>query len=264
MIPVASNAAGEIRRPFFFTAVALTAVVVLVEVGLGSLVGGGSGGSLSPADAQAAGVPAGVVTPGSIPTELPSGAGIKHLALVDGLLLFTLVLIGSSLLISQRAYGRVQGLVTFVVTLLWIIGSLVLAGLALATLLLMIGLFVAVPFGTIAYLVVWGFFPVRDTAMVLALLLLLKLLFMAALVIAQPAFLKVKGLVVLVVVSLVLQLGLGLVQQLLPTVVVSIGDEFWALITAVVAVVWAIVMLVGAIPAMVNAVRAARSTTPGG
>ena len=149
-------------------------------------------------------------------------------------------------------------------TLLWISGSLVLAGVALATLLLMIGLFVAIPFGTIAYLVVWGFFPVRDTAVVLALLLSLKLLFIGALVAAQPGFLKVKGLVLLVMLSLVLQLGLGLVQQLLPGVVVSIGDEFWALITTVFAVVWAIVMAVGTIPAMVNAVQAARSTTSTG
>jgi len=261
---VAPTAAGEIRRPFFFVAAALIAAVVLVEVGQGALIGGGSGGSLSPVDAQASGVPPGLVTPGSISTKLPSGAGIGHLALVDGLLLFTVLLIGSSLLVSQRTYGRLQGLVTFVVTLLWIVGSLVLAGLALATLLLMIGLFVAIPFGTIAYLVLWGFFPVRDAAVVLALLLFLKLLFVGALVAAQPGFLKVKGLVVLVLLSLGLQLGLGLVQQLLPAVVVSIGDQFWALITTVVAVIWAIVMMVGAIPAMINAVQAARSTASTG
>ena len=70
---VAPNAAGEIRRPFFFVAVALIAVVVLVEVGLGALIGGGSGGSLSPVDAQASGVPPGLVTPGSIPTRLRNG-----------------------------------------------------------------------------------------------------------------------------------------------------------------------------------------------
>ena len=48
-------------------------------------------------------------------------------------------------------------------------------------------------------------------------------------------------------------------QATLPRVVVSIGDELWALVTAVVAVVWAVVMLVMAIPAIVNAVRVSAS-----
>ena len=87
---------------------------------------------------------------------------------------------------------------------------------------------------------------------------LLKLLFVGALIAAQPGFLKVRGLVILVSLSLVLQLVLGFIQQFLPSVVVSIGDQFWALVTTMVALVWALVMTIGAIPGMVNAVRASR------
>ena len=134
-----------------------------------------------------------------------------------------------------------------------------LALAALAKLLLMVGLFVAAPFGTIAYLIVWGSFPVGESAVVLALLLLLKLVFVGFLVSSQPRFLRVKGLMALLVTSVLLQLVLGLIHGFLPLVVVSIGDELWALVTAVVAAVWAVIMLVTAIPAIVNAVRVSAS-----
>ncbi|BAS15735.1 conserved hypothetical protein [Arthrobacter sp. Hiyo8] len=39
----------------------------------------------------------------------------------------------------------------------------------------------------------------------------------------------------------------------------SIGDQFWALITVVVALVWALVMLIGSIPAIINALRVSGS-----
>jgi len=258
---VTSSPSGELRRPLFVIATVLSAVVVMVELGLGALIGGGTAGVLPPDVAQASGVPPGSVTSAAVATQ-PAGAGIAHLALVDGLVLFTMLLIGSSLVVSQRLYGRYQGFVTFVVGVLWIVGALALAAVALSTLLLMIGLFVAIPFGTIVYLIVWGFFPVTSSAVVLALLLFLKLLFMAALIAAQPGFLKVKGLVILVSLSMVLQLALGFIQQFLPSVVVSIGDQCWALVTTVVALVWAVVMTIGAVPGMVNAVRASRPKAP--
>jgi signal transduction histidine kinase len=81
-----------------------------------------------------------------VQADRPPGLGIAYLGLVDGLLLFVILLLGSSLLISQRTYGRVQGIVTLVVALVWVVLS---ALLALSLLLLTIELFVAVPFGTL-------------------------------------------------------------------------------------------------------------------
>src|SRR5690348_9850373 len=42
------------------------------------------------------------------------GMGIPYLALLDALLLFTLVLMGASLIVPERVHGRVQGLATLI------------------------------------------------------------------------------------------------------------------------------------------------------
>lgn len=254
--------AGGLRKPLFVMAIVVAAMVIACELALSTTVGGGSAGALTetgngldPDTAKALSDPANAALTG----DSPPGSGIRYLALVDGLLLFTVLLLGSSVIFSQRAYARVQGIVTLVASILWIIGSFVLAVVAFVKLLLMIGLFVAPPFGTIAYLAAWGWFPVGEAAVLLALLLFLKLVFAGFLVAAQPRFLRVKGLMVLLALSVILQLALGLIHGFLPRVVVSIGDEFWAVVTAMVALVWAIVMLIVAIPAIVNAVRVSGS-----
>lgn len=252
---------GDLRRPFFVAAVAVAAVVVLGELGLAGLVGGNPVG-LVPVDvATSVGIDPDVAAEVSLGATTPPGSGIAYLALVDGLLLFTLALLGSSMVISHRTYGRVQGIVTLVVTFLWVLAGLLTALLAFAQLLLMIGLFVAVPFGTLAYLAIWGFFPVGDAALVLGLLLVLKVALVFLLFAAQQRFLQVKGLMALIAVSVLLQVVLGLIHGFLPRPVVAIGDQFWALVTAVVAIVWALVMLIGSIPAVVNAVRVSRAVT---
>jgi hypothetical protein len=183
----------------------------------------------------------------------PPGIGISYLALIDGLLLFVLAMEGLSLIVSQTTAARVQGIVTFIVSLIWIIVSVGLAFVALGLLLLMIGLLLAVPFGTLVYLAKWGFFPVGKSAAILSLILLLKLIWGGALVAANPRFLVVKSLVIWFLLSLVLQVVLSFLQGLLPGVIVSIGDALWALVIAVVAVVWAVITLIGAIPAVVKA-----------
>jgi hypothetical protein len=253
---------GGLRKPLFVMAIIVAVLVIACELALSPTVGGSAaaaltdtGSSLDPETTKALSDPANAALTG----DTPPGSGIRYLALVDGLLLFTVLLLGSSVIFSQRVYARVQGIVTFVAALLWIVGSFVLALVAFVKLLLMIGLFVAPPFGTIAYLVVWGWFPVGNAAVVLGLLLFLKLVFVGFLVAAQPRFLRVKGLMILVAVSVILQLVLGLIHGILPRVVVSIGDEFWAVITAIVALLWSVVMLIVAIPAIVNAIRVSGS-----
>jgi len=258
---VAEPSAGGLRVPLFVIAVVAAALVVATELALSFAVGGAPvstfGGS---AAGDALGVPPDLGA-NLAEAQSPPGAGIRYLALVDGLLLFTVLLLGSSMLLSQRVYARYQGAVTFVVSLLWVVLSLVLALVALAKLLLMVGLLLAVPFGTIAYLVVWGWFPVGTSAVLLGLMLFLKVVVVVCLVLAQPRFLAVKGLMALIAASVVLQLVLGLIQGFLPRVLVSIGDDLWALVTAVVALVWAVVMLVTSVPAIVNAIRVSRSVT---
>lgn len=249
--------AGDLRRPFFLVAAILLVLVLLAELGLSFLVAGSSG--QAGGAAAGLGVPAGVVAEATQDSSKPPGAGLASLALIDGLLLFTVLMIGLSLLVPLRIYGRIQGLITFIVSLLWMIMCFLLVLLALVKLFLMIGLFVSAPFGTLAYLAIWGFFPVGTAAAVLALLLVLKIAFGVFLVLAQPRFLRVKGLVILVALSVLFELILGIIHGFLPGPVVAIGDQFWAIVTGVAAFLWALVMLIGSIPAIINAVRVSGS-----
>ena len=250
---------AEVRRPLFFLACFALLLAVLVELGSGLVVGGGSAG---PVAGLAAGIPG--VEPdmvADVDAESPPGNGIGHLALIDGYLLFSVVMLGLSFVLSQRAYGRIQGIVTLIVSFCWIILSFIMALIAFVLLLVMFGLFVAVPFGTIAYLAVWGFFPVGQAATVLGLVLFLKLVFLVLLVLSQQKFLKAVALMIHIAVSFVLQLVLGIVQGWLPGIVVSLGDQLLALVFAIVSLVGAIWAFVWTIPAVVNAIRVSFSRT---
>ncbi|EMY35862.1 integral membrane protein [Arthrobacter crystallopoietes BAB-32] len=248
-------AAGGLRRPLFVLAAAAAVLVVLVEVGLPVLLLDGPPTRASPDAATALGVPEALLASSGSEVPQPPGAGIGFLAFIDGLLLFSVLMVGLSLLMPLRIYGRLQGIVTLVVSLLWILMCLLAGMAALATLMLMIGLFVSAPFGTLAYLAIWGSFSTGDAAVLLGLLLFLKVCFLVLLVLSQPRFLRVKGLMALAAVSVVLQLVLGFIHGFLPGPVVAIGDHFWAIVTAVVALVWALVMLVFSVPAIINAIR---------
>ncbi len=242
-----------LNRPLFVLACVAAVLAVVVELALGSALGGAAAGPLSPGAGGLTDVSP--LTLAAVQAQTPPGAGIRHLALFDGLLCFALAVVGAGALGSQRATARVQGIVTLVVSFFWLLGALVAAVLAFVQLLVMVGLFVAAPFGTIAYLAIWGFFPVGSAATLLGLLLLLKLVMLGLLLAAQPKFLEVKGLMTLIALSVVLQLVLGLLHGWLPRPVVAIGDQLWALVTAIVALVWALIMLITSIPAVLRAIR---------
>ena len=248
---------GEVRRPLFFLALFALLLVVLVETGSSLALGGGTSGPIA---SLTAGIPD--VEPdmlAGVDADSPPGNGIGYLALVDGYLLFSVIMLGLSFLLSQRLYGRIQGIVTLIVSFLWIIMSFVMALIAFVLLMVMFGLFVAVPFGTIAYLAVWGFFPVGKAAAVLGLLLFLKLVFVVLLVLAQQKFLKATALMIHIAMSFVLQLVLGIVQGWLPFIVVSLGDQLLALVFAIVSLIGAIWAFVWSVPAVVNAIRVSAS-----
>lgn len=252
---------GGLRRPLFVVAVVAIVLVVLTELGMSLLLSSTDGATVSPDTAVDLGVDLRLFESATLAESSPPGTGIAALAFLDGLLAFTIVMLGLGLVIPDRLYGRIQGVVTLIVALLWMLAAAVAIFVGIAKLFLMMGLLGAVPFGTIAYLAIWGGFPVSRAATILGLVLFLKLAFVAFLVAAQPRFLKVKGLVLLVVVSCVAQIVLVFIHGFLPRPVVAIGDQFWAIIVTVIALIWALVMLIGSIPAIVKAIRVSRSLT---
>lgn len=248
---------GELRKPFLLLALLAVLLVVGLELGAALLTGGGDAGGALRDSAGQLGVELGDV--GAV--TQPSGRGTTYLALIDVVALWTTGLFSLSLVVPDRIQGRVQGVATLVFAVLLLIASVVLLVVAFVELTVMVSLFLAAPFGTLAYLAVWGFFPVGDAAVLLGLVLLLKLVWAGLLVLAQPRFLQNKGLVLLMLTTLLGTVLLEFLHRLVPGILVSITDDLGALVFAVVAIVWALVLLIGSIPAIVKALRATATTS---
>src|SRR6266511_69527 len=239
---------GELRKPFFVIALIAIGLVVLVELGSSLFIGGQDAREALLTQAAKRGIQA----TNASDIQQPPGRGIPYLALIDVIAFYTVALMGASLIVPKKLHGRLQGVLTLIGSIVLIIVSLILPFIEL---LIMVGLFFAFPFGTIAYLAIWGFFPRGDAAVILSLLMFLKLVFAGFLILAQPRFLQNKGLVALIVTSLVANIVVAFLHGFVPIILVSIVDDLAAVIFAIVAIIWAIILLIGSIPAVVKSVR---------
>jgi hypothetical protein len=244
---------NELRKPFLLVAIILFALVVLVELGSSLIIGGGSAEDAITSQEDMA-----ITVTGEV--DEPPGRAITYLALVDGILLYTVVLIGLSLLVPEKLLARAQGVLTLIGSIILIIVGIILVIIAFIELLVMVSLFFAFPFGTAAYLGLWGFFPRGDAAVLLSLLMFLKLAGCVFLVLAQQRFLQMKGLVLLVLTSLVCNIIVAFLHGLVPIILVSIFDNIAALVVGIIAIIWAIVLLVLSIPSIVAMIRLGAGT----
>lgn len=236
---------SPLRRAPLVAALILLVVVLAVELGSATVL---------------AGAPvAGVVTddPGVL-AEQPPGRGIGYLALLDVLLVFVVLEYLLSFVLPGRVQGRVHGIATLVLSVLVALAALGLALIALAEVLVMISLFLAAPFGTIAYVAIWGGFARGTAAALLGLAMLLQVIGLILLVLAHPKLLARRGLVVIAILSLVLKLVLLILHGIVPRVVAAITDDVGAIITAIVALVVAIVFAVVSLPSIIRVLRVDR------
>jgi len=222
-----------LRKPFFIVALILIALTAIVEAG--------SGAKLSSASMTLAGAS----TPGK---------GILSLALLDALLLFTVILIGFSIVIPERVQGRIQGIVTLIFSLLLLFGAVAMLIETFVLLTLMLSLLLAPIFGTVAYLVAFGTFQTGPARVTLGLLMTLKLAFAACLVLAHQRFLQNKGLVLLVLLSLVCTFLVSFLQGFVPRFLVSITDDIGAIVVCVVVLIFGILLLIGSIFSVIKAI----------
>jgi hypothetical protein len=217
----------SLRKPPFLIAVVLIVVAFLIEIGaaLVSFLG----------------------------KETP-GLGIPSLALLDGLVVFTILLMAASLLIPERIQGRVQGIVTLIISLLVLLAAIANGFAALIRLMIMVSLLFSPIFGTIAYFAVFGHFPKAAAAVTLSSIMTLKLLFAGFLIFAHQRFLQNKGLVLIVLTSLVACLIISFLHGFVPGPLVSITDAIAAIIIVILAAIWAIIFLIGSIISIVKAI----------
>lgn len=186
-------------------------------------------------------------------SEAP-GLGIQYLALLDGLVVYSVLLMAMALLLPDRVQGRLQGILSLIVSLLGVIGSILLIIVAFILLMVMVAMFLAVPFGTIAYLAIYGSFDTGGATAVLSILLLLKLAASVCLLLAHPRFLQNKGLVFLILTALLGQFLLTILHAVVPGILCSITDTLGAIVIAILAAIWLIVMFVFSIISIVKAV----------
>ncbi|HJZ96668.1 MAG TPA: hypothetical protein VKE70_09170 [Candidatus Solibacter sp.] len=183
----------------------------------------------------------------------PPGMAIHDMAVLDGLVCFMLavILLGD---LSQSIWGRTQGIVTLIVSILVLLACIGFIIARFVKVLIMIALLTATPFGTLAYLAMWGFFNRGGASVALSVLMALKIAFVIFLVLSQQRFLQNKGLVLIIVTSLVSNIVISFLQGLVPVFLVSITDGIAAIIVLILAAIWAILMLIFSIPSIFKAV----------
>ena len=187
-------------------------------------------------------------------SQKPPGMAIPYMALLDGVLLYAVVLMGLALLAPERLLGRVQGVITVIFSVIVILAAIVMAIKAFVELMIMVSLFLAVPFGTIAYLAIWGFFPTGTVASMLSVSMLLKLVFTVLLVLGHQRFLQNKGLVGIIITSVLCCFIIGFLDSFVPGILASITDHVGAIIAMILVIVWGIFLLIGGIISVVKAV----------
>ncbi len=226
----------RLRLPFFIVAIILIFLVTLGEAG--------SAAFLSQSDTELQNLGA------SAP-----GWGVPTMALLDGLIFFAVGLMGLSMILAKGIHAKLQGIVTLIVSLLLLLGCIVMGFVIFTLLLLMIGLLLAPIFGTAAYMIVYGHFETGTAAAMLSVLMLLKIGFAIFLVLAHERFLQNKGLVLLVLTTLLVQIITSFLQGFPPGVLVSITDAIAGLITVILTAIWSIFFLIGSIISVVKALR---------
>ena len=261
----------ELKKPFFIAALVLFGLVVIIELGAHFFVPHPNPEQIAHAICVSDSQPPECFLPGGLGEQVLAGEirdkqadnqarpglGITYLSLVDAVVLFTLLLIGSSLIVPASVEGRVQGCATLIFSIVLILLSIVLIFLAFGDVILMISLLLSFPFGTIAYMIIYGFFDRGGAGVTLSLIMLFKIAGAVCLFLAQQRFLQNIGFVVIIAASLVASVVVAFLQGLPPGFLVSITDAIAAIIVGIIAVIALILLLVGSIPSIIKALNPA-------
>lgn len=224
----------SLRKPVFVVALVVIGLTVLVELSSIAFVGN----AVPAANSLGVGV---------------AGQGIPSMSILDGLIFYAILVMAVALILPERFQSKIQGIATIIVAVVLLLACIVRIFVDLQMLFLMIGLLLAVPFGTLVYLALWGNFQTGTADTALNLIMFLKIVFCVCLVIAQQRFLKNKGLVLIILTSLLANLVIAFLYGLVPGFLVSILDEVAAIVVCVLAAVWIVVYLVGGVISTVTA-----------
>ena len=174
----------------------------------------------------------------------PPGLAILYTALLDGLVLLALARNATDPFLSSVSAitVRVLNAVFFVAGLVDTVLCVIMALLAFAALITMLSLLLAVPFGTIAYLIAFGFFATGTAVGILTALFVLKLIAVVLVLVAGQV--SNRRLLVLLLCSLLASFLVSFLLGFPPNFLVSIFDALAAIIVAIIALLFALPMLI--------------------
>lgn len=242
------------RKPFLWVAAFVMLLTVGVEIGTTFFVASGGGGDSLLTFKNENADTIGDVEVSASSEDGPPGMGIPYLLLVDVFLLTNLVILALASLFPTGSIGRAKWVILLVVSILALIGAVIGIIAAFVLLLLMIGLFLAIPFGTLVYLALFGGFPQGDAATVIAIVFVLKVLVVVALILAQHLrlFLTNGPQIRLLLTSALATAVVCVLHGIVPGFLASITDAIAAIVVGILGVIYAIRYLVGAILALVK------------
>jgi len=223
----------SMRKPFLVVSLIAIFLAVLVELGSMAILG--------------------PHTPPPLDLS-PTGKAIPAMAFLDGLIFFATLLITIALLIPERVQSKIQGIVTLVFSFLLVLGCVTVIFVDIQLLVVMVSLLMSVPFGTLAYFAIWASFNTDGARVALGLLMTLKIVFAVCLVLAHQRFLQNRGLVLIIITSLISNLIIAFLHGFVPGFLVSITDDIAAIIICILAMIWAVVYLIGGIVSVIKVI----------
>lgn len=190
-----------------------------------------------------------------LPGDDAPGFGVNSLQYVDGFILFTLALMTVALVMPEYIQAKIQGCVTLIFAIVVILFAIIKIFIVLAKLITMVALFLSFPFGTLAYLIIFGSFPRAAASAILGLIFLLKIVFVVVLLLAHQRFIENKGLIIYILVAFVGNLIVSFLYGIVPGFLVSITDAIAAIVVMIIGIILAIILAIGAIISIVLALK---------
>lgn len=236
-----------LRKPFFIAAIVLLLMTVSLEAGsVWFLQAAGSSVSSDAIDGITSSGMSAAAGKG-YETDRSTAAGVVSLSCLDGLLLFTVLLMAAQFVVGPKVQARVQGGLTLFVALSTLGAAIAAIFALIAKLLLMICFLLAIPFGTLIYLIIWGNFDAGRASAVLSTLLAFKLGALVCLILAHQRFMENKGLLLIFGTSIAANFVVSILHALVPRFLMNITDAIAGIVVLILGVAWGVVMLAGGI-----------------
>ena len=159
----------------------------------------------------------------------------------------------------MRVMGICQGPATIVVAIIVLLLALVSLLAAVVKLVIMITMLLALPFGTILYMILFADFDTTKAAIIVSASFYLKCVCGVCLIIAHEQFLKNVGFWLLLGTTIVAGIITSFLHNFPPGFIVSITDAVAAIINAILAMIWCIILLIGGIIAVIKSIMGAKN-----